>query len=1202
VKHHRIETSRNSARKATAPFLALVLTLAAFFLPASASAIVVRSEIAVFGPDGTATSTFGATGQMTFDQTSRSLYLLSSDPSGIYGFDVSAPFSYPSLGDFDPLATSPLISPAGYNALAVDQTALPSAGNIYYIDSTSNLVYGLDPSGTPLGGKFPIDPAKNPGEPDGSPKSICGVGVDSTGILWVANWQQARLLKYTSAGAFLGSVSTEGQGFRPCEFAFDSNDDLLVTEPGGVGAAWRYTASDNYSTATKVTNGSPQAIAVNPSTHHVFIVDRAFSGDPAADNAVLEYDAAGKFVSRFATVIPGFSPGVEDAAFTGVAVDATNDYVYVSDRANGQIRVYGPSFVLPDLELGGVTAIDTSSATVSGTVNPQGAALTDCRFEYVTDAAFDASAFSDLSSGGSVACDPASGSIPSDTTPHPVSANVTGLNPDVTYHFRLAAATADGSIATGDGTFITAAPPLVETTGSPIRSATTAQLSARVYPARSATTYHFEYGSEGPCDTSPCASSEPHAAGSGNAIELVAEQITGLTPGTTYHYRVVADNGVLGSPVFGKDMTVTTRSSDAPLTHGHFPGPPGSDRAWEQVNLPDTGGNPTAGALAISSDGERVIYRVFGGNPTSETGNLNSQFFAQRTAEGWQTRNIYPKRSELVASGWFGLYGKDDLSSLGSLNTDNGIGRLGAYRISPDAPASKIYELEGSEIPTFGLSDDASRMVIAAAGTRDPAHPVPGAGNYLYDITSGTAKMIGLLPGDVVPACGLGSNTADGYPNNVLPRTPHWLSADGSLAFFPAAESDCNAPRLYVRDIEAEETKLISGSPVSGPECKPAFIRSTADAAFFWTKSRLDPVDTVSSDGCAASFADGDIYRYALADGTVECVTCLVEGTDADVRLDPGSYANNTYVAVSADESRAYFNSPNRLLPGATGGGIYRVDLASRELALVAGAGIPGTDARVGQALSDDGSVLVFTSASPALDAVGGQKNGGMLQYYRYDDRDRSLTCVSCPQDGSVPVAEVNPRLVTDELQTGPNITPLSADGMTFAFVAPTPLVSADQNTARPDQNPYGGADAYEWRDGKVILVTDGLTNWPGKFVSEAPAISGVSRSGNDVYFTAATQYTPDALDGYRRLYDARIGGGFDFPEAEQPCPLEVCQGVPNGAPEEALPGSAGFFGPDNASSRPRCKKGKVRRKGRCVRRHKKHRKRATTHHGRTHR
>jgi hypothetical protein len=1129
-----------------------------------------------FGADGTPASSFAGLDQLGFDQAAQKLYALDKGSPGIYGFDASSSPSYPGLAGFAPLATAATGASPG---LGVDNSGLASAGSLYLASQATDLLYGFNPAATPLAG-FPVDPALSPGAPNGSPKDLCGTAVDSAGNVWAANSSTKRILEYSSAGTSLpGAIDTSAQG-SPCRLAFDTANDLYVVTSEG-SAVWRYSAASGYASATLVDASQyAKAVAVDPTNDHLYVAHADFSQLSWVD----EYDATGNFVEEFATDITGI---------TGIAVDATNGDIYLSDAK--KVHVLGPAVLLPDLKIASVSAIANTSATFNGTIGAQGLAVSDCHFEYVTEAAFEASGFSDLGSGGSVPCNPPAGSIPTDSNSHPVSATASGLTRNETYRVRLSAANANGAVTTGDLGFETVGPPLVETTGSPVRTTTTARLDSRIDPRGAVATYHFEYGDQGPCDANPCTATAPQPAGAGKEFELVSQRIEGLQPNTAYHYRVVGDNGNPDGPQFGEDMTLTTFGEEAPLSHGHLPGPVGSDRAWELVSAPDTSGNPVGvgfapGAAAISDAGDRAVYGVAGGTPLSENGNVSTRLFAERTPTGWQTKKVYAPRGEATGSVWKDPAGPSDLSTM-VVENDNGgkSGEFSVWKLKPDAAPAKLFggdvKIRGEE-ENFGLllvSEDGSRAVISLRGPQDPAHPAAVGVNNLYDIGSGPPRLVSLLPDGTLPACGIAQVTNSGSGiYTVADRSTHWISADGSLLFFPSRGSDCAGPlSLYVRDIEAETTKLISTPPISGAACNADFIKSIPGAAYFYTGSRLVAKDTEST-GCSTG---GDVYRYDLGDGTLDCLTCITPGVGVDVQGSSNGLEIDSQIGVAEDGSRIYFVSGKRLLAGASQEGIYRLDVASGDLAYVGSFGSIGD---LGKSTMDpDGSVAFFKSKDASLNALGGQQNGGTTQYYRYDDRDRSLVCVSCPADGSIPRGEVS----GDVKHQGPgaNSSPLSADGNDLVFGTPTPLVAADQNTAPAGHAASAGTDVYEWREGKLLLVSDGLINWPA---GELPRVSGITPSGHDIFFAAAAQYTPDALDGYKRLYDARIGGGFEFPPPPKPCPLEVCQGTPKGAPEEAAPGTATITGAGNLKAHKAKAKKKHRKKH-----HRSHAKKASRQH-----
>jgi hypothetical protein len=102
-------------------------------------------------------------------------------------------------------------------------------------------------------------------------------------------------------------------------------------------------------------------------------------------------------------------------------------------------------------------------------------------------------------------------------------------------------------------------PPNVTTDAASERTPTTAKLNGEVKPNGLETHYDFEYGTESGHYTKSVPVPEGNAGTGGSAV-VVNANITGLSQGTTYHYRVVASNSA--GTIDGKDETfVTTKAS-----------------------------------------------------------------------------------------------------------------------------------------------------------------------------------------------------------------------------------------------------------------------------------------------------------------------------------------------------------------------------------------------------------------------------------------------------------------------------------------------------------------------------------------------------------------------------------------------------------------------------------------------------------------
>ncbi|MEI6656391.1 MAG: cadherin-like beta sandwich domain-containing protein [Verrucomicrobiota bacterium] len=103
-------------------------------------------------------------------------------------------------------------------------------------------------------------------------------------------------------------------------------------------------------------------------------------------------------------------------------------------------------------------------------------------------------------------------------------------------------------------------PPTVTTLGATAVFASSATLNGTVYAYGSSTAASFDYGTSSDYGTNAAATPTPV---SGNSLTTVSNTLTGLTPNTTYHYRVKGVSSA-GSTA-GADLTFATLSSDANL-------------------------------------------------------------------------------------------------------------------------------------------------------------------------------------------------------------------------------------------------------------------------------------------------------------------------------------------------------------------------------------------------------------------------------------------------------------------------------------------------------------------------------------------------------------------------------------------------------------------------------------------------------------
>jgi hypothetical protein len=197
-------------------------------------------------------------------------------------------------------------------------------------------------------------------------------------------------------------------------------------------------------------------------------------------------------------------------------------------------------------------AVRPTGATLRATVNPRGEFVTDCQFEYATDAEFAPDTYPHH-----VPC----ASKPSGTDATPVSATLSGLPNESGYHYRVAVTTPDsGTVRGADQAFSTTPPTSAVTDPATSIGITGATLRGTVEPrGETVTACRFQYGTDADFAT---ASPYPNeiaceSTPSGSASAPVSAGLTGLTASTGYHYRVLVTTSPSGERV-GADRAFST--------------------------------------------------------------------------------------------------------------------------------------------------------------------------------------------------------------------------------------------------------------------------------------------------------------------------------------------------------------------------------------------------------------------------------------------------------------------------------------------------------------------------------------------------------------------------------------------------------------------------------------------------------------------
>ena len=715
------------------------------------------------------------------------------------------------------------------------------------------------------------------------------------------------------------------------------------------------------------------------------------------------------------------------------------------------------------------------------------------------------------------------------------------------------------------------------------------------------TDYYFEYGT----DTSYGSSSTPQDAPFSHFEVKVDGGIEGLQPDTTYHVRMVATNAA--GTTYGPDVVLHTY---AVPEGGPDPCPNAlarqqtsarylpDCRAFELVSAKDTNGYDVESSIVPGQQPypgfpeatDRVLYSTHSGaipGPWNPTNHGPDPYLATRGADGWNTdylglpADINPEAGSFSSALGEASARLDSLAFAGPGLCDpcfaSGIETGIPVRRSDGSLVQGMAGSLDSSVPATAMpegkvakyfSDDGTHLVFASkyafeAGANEGGDLTV----YERDLAAGSTEIVSTdTSGAVLTGAGISELDVDDDGSRVL----------------VAKRVAVNDENEYVHPYLHLSGTAASVDLAPGTTSGVLYAGMTGDGSrlFYTTVDQLLAEDTDSSADLYAAAVDGAGTLDLELVTPTNSDACNPVGNEAGAHWNTtGSGANCDAVAVaggggiSADSGTAWFLSPEQLDGAGTLNqpNLYRADPGGAPSFVVTlepdnplvldSVAAAATRRTADFQATGDGAFAAFVSD---LD-LAGYEGFGFLNVFRYDTGADQIGCASCDTSGTT-----DHSLAADSFMP-PDGLSLIEDGRVF-FTTKTPLVLNDAN---------GRTDVYYWSGGTPRLVSAGT----GPFDS---ALLTVSNDGTDAFFFTHDTLAPqeDHLGPLMKIYDARAGGGFFVLPAEVPCAAaDECHGPSSPAPS---PPDIKSSGPTTRGNVLVCKKPKVKRHGKCVKKHKK--------------
>jgi hypothetical protein len=942
---------------------------------------------------------------------------------------------------------------------------------------------------------------------------------------------------------------------------FESQDHILINIAADlIGNVYVYAERDE-----KVIRGYPSesnvpfceidegvettALAVDPSDHLFAAQRESKAKPPGSFGMVTEYDLSCNSMRRFAYVPKG-ARGV--AAFHSAEGDV---FASLGGEEIHYIPIPppGPIVAEPSVE---APTVSNTKATLYAEVNPEGEAST-FHFDYVDEATY----LKDIEELGpghgfdhatSTAEAPLAAN-PKDPDPDefklhaaealagcldPVKeAGEEGkcLTPETEYRFQIVAKNTDGEgNSSVEGVPFTTGPPIgFDDAWSTAVGVDTAKIHTEVNPFGIPAAGWFEYVDDatyqedveelGPGHGFDHATQSPNVGegatpidlGAGEELSTHSATLFPLSPGTTYHYRLVAQDPLI-EPLGGPERIFRTFAKQTPdicpANEAFRSGPAAllpDCRAYELVSplkknngdivVLDQFSTNLPAVLDQSSDsGAKLAYGTYRAFGDAQAGPWTSQYIASRDLEKeeWASRAISPPRLRPIFRGAlpaidteFKAFSPDLCESwlrtifdpplaLGGIegfpniyrHKDAGCGEPG-YEALSNAPWPNLAqgnENEGAKTELQGVSADGEKAIFVAfdslEGSGAPLQPAQcvekgaGCNQELYISAGGPAPVfVCVLPSGegLAESCSGGSNAGAAFPGRMRSSNVQGaLSEDGTRAFW--TDSGNGLGKIYVR--EHPEQGQVAEECTLGKACTIA-VSKEAEEESVTEKSRF--------------------------------LAAAVDGSKA------------LFVTVDASENIA---------------DLYLFDVDGEATRLIATNGPPNTGSGI-LGTSEDLSHIYFAST----DAMGGENSEGEVavagKANLYLDKEGAIRFIGTFSSADVENGAFN--LSAIEREPRGHVARVSPDGAHAVFMSSAPLTGYDSTDAK---SPETCGKVKGICDAELFLYDAAANGGAGELICASCNPSGGRPVGENLRGSAAPFWAAAHIPVFENtLYASRV-------------------------------------------------------------------------------